>query len=233
LSQQFCKETVLWNTLYHPNVLKLFGVWGDMEKGQFVTVSEWMTHGNIMEYIRNNHANRLELLYGAAQGLEYLHGANLTHGDLKGANILMSNGTPPRACLADFGFMTMVLDPNQPMSCSAQLEGGTVTFMSPELLMPSHFGIKDSVPTPQADVYAFGLVIYQVLTGELPFRHIRQTELGYSLITKGLRPDKPKNAAAIGFSDSLWDFVERCWRGNRDLRPKVLEVVTRLGAAST
>jgi serine/threonine protein kinase len=62
LLQQFCKEVVLWNTLSHPNVLKLVGVQGDMEKGQFTTVSEWMAHGNIMEYIRNNHVNRLELV---------------------------------------------------------------------------------------------------------------------------------------------------------------------------
>jgi len=82
--------------------------------------------------------------------------------DFQQANILMSNDSPPRACLADFGFMTMVLDPRQPMSCSAQLEGGTVMFMSPELLVPSRFGFTESIPTPEADIYAFGLVIYQV-----------------------------------------------------------------------
>jgi len=74
----------------------------------------------------------------------------------------MSNDTPPRACLADFGFMTVFFDPSQPMSCSAQLEGGTTTFVAPELLAPEHFGMKDSVPTPEADIYAFGLVILQV-----------------------------------------------------------------------
>ena len=103
LLQQFCREVVLWNSLSHPNVLGLVGVQGDMDKGQFITVSEWMAHGNVMEYIGKNHVNRLELvraftvlallslrydeqLYGAAQGLEYLHGASLTHGDLKGVS---------------------------------------------------------------------------------------------------------------------------------------------------
>jgi serine/threonine-protein kinase TNNI3K len=62
LPQQFCKEVVLWSTLSHPNVLAPAGVQGDMGKGQFSVVSEWMTHGNIMEYINNNHANRLELV---------------------------------------------------------------------------------------------------------------------------------------------------------------------------
>ncbi|KAF9644146.1 kinase-like protein [Thelephora ganbajun] len=141
----------------------------------------------------------------------------------------MSNDTPPRACLADFGFMTIVFDPSQLMSCSAQVEP---TFMSPELLMPSNFGIKNLVPTPQADIYAFGLVIYQVLTGEIPFRQVPQAELGYSLVARGLRPDKPENAATIGFSDSLWGFVQQCWRGNRDLRPRVSEAITHLEAAA-
>ena len=74
----------------------------------------------------------------------------------------MSNDTPPRACLTDFGFMTTILDPVQKLSCSAPVEGGTLAFMSPELLIPEGFGKKDAPPTPQADIYAFGLVIYQV-----------------------------------------------------------------------
>ena len=48
----------------HPNILKLVGVRGDMDQGQFITISEWMAHGNIMEYIRKNPANRLELVRG-------------------------------------------------------------------------------------------------------------------------------------------------------------------------
>jgi len=60
--QQFCKEVILWNSLSHPNVLKLIGVLGGIEQYQFATVSEWMVHGNIMEYIRKYATNRLELV---------------------------------------------------------------------------------------------------------------------------------------------------------------------------
>ena len=60
--QRFCKEAVLWNTLSHPNVLKLAGVLGGMDQGRFATVSEWMMHGNIMQYTRKDHVNRLELV---------------------------------------------------------------------------------------------------------------------------------------------------------------------------
>jgi hypothetical protein len=61
-SQQFCKEVILWNSLSHPNVLKLVGVLGGFEKYRFATVSEWMVHGTIMKYIRTNATNRLELV---------------------------------------------------------------------------------------------------------------------------------------------------------------------------
>ena len=62
VSQQFCKEVILWNSLSHPNVLKLVGVLGGIDQRQFATVSEWMAHGNIMEYIRKKATNRLELV---------------------------------------------------------------------------------------------------------------------------------------------------------------------------
>ena len=74
----------------------------------------------------------------------------------------MTNDAPPRACLADFGFTTMVLDPQNPMSSSLTLEGGTLVFMAPELLAPPKFGLKGSVPSQQGDIYSFGLVMLQV-----------------------------------------------------------------------
>ena len=160
----------------------------------------------------------------------------------------MSNDSPPRTCLVDFGFMAMVLDPNQPMYYSAQLEGGAAMFVSPELLMPGNFGLTESVPTPEADIYAFGLVIYQVrehgrgdlpfiyivqvLTGVLPFPDLRLGKITSSVV-QGMRQPKPENASAIGFSDSLWSFIQHCWDGEMELRPKVAEVASQLGRAGT
>ena len=155
----------------------------------------------------------------------------------------MSNDDPPRACLADFGFTTVVLDPRQPMPCSAQLEGGTMMFMSPELLVPTRFGRVEAVPTFEADIYAFGLVIYQVcehdrgclpftyivqvLTGDIPFPKLRMADIAFNVV-QGERPPKPENASAIGFSDLLWSFVQRCWDGDMESRPKVARVVSQL-----
>jgi len=119
-----------------------------------------------------------------------------------------------------------------------------MSFMSPELLVPSNFGMERPTLRSESDIYAFGLVIFQVceqghgychfyifflqvLTGETPFRSVQQTELGWSVV-RGLRPPKPENASAIGFSDPLWSFTERCWDGNMTSRPKAGEVVTHL-----
>ena len=55
--------------------------------------------------------------------------------------------------------------------------------------------------------------------------------LGFEVV-EGLRPAKPENATSIGFSDLLWGFIERCWDGNINLRPKVAEVATHLGEAA-
>ena len=194
--QRFYKEVILWETLTHPNILNLVGVQEDVRQRQFVTVSEWMEHGNITEYIKKNYANRLDLVRGlASRPLLLLKCPNSYMGQprvcsismvgvshtvtSKGsvslrftidpyltvyqANILISNDTPPRACLADFGFITTILFPDQKLSESAQMEGGTMAFTAPELLVPHKFGKKEAMPTTQADIYSFGLVIFQVL----------------------------------------------------------------------
>ena len=160
----------------------------------------------------------------------------------------MTNDVPPRACLADFGFTRMVLDPGNPMSSSLTLEGGTLAFMAPELLAPSRFGLKSAIPTQEGDVYAFGLVILQVillccrrlvallnfrqvLTGKQPFPNMRPPELAYH-VSSGLRPDKPEDAKAIGISDSLWELIQKCWLGDKTRRPQIQEVMAGVGNAA-
>ena len=71
----------------------------------------------------------------------------------------------------------------------------------------------------------------QVLTGEIPLFRVPGGGLGYYVV-QGLRPDKPAKALTIGLSDPLWAFVQCCWNGDRNLRPRVAEVVTRLGEAA-
>jgi hypothetical protein len=132
--------------------------------------------------------------------------------------------------------------------------GGTHRWMSPELLDPDQFGIPESEgdrPTRQSDCYALGMVIYevstssrrltfadiraglsQVLCGVLPFYQIESGYLVMDAVLVGRRPEKPEGAARLGFKDELWTIVEQCWRGNRDERPRVEEILCCLNDAT-
>ncbi|KAF9648265.1 kinase-like protein [Thelephora ganbajun] len=233
IRKHFCKEVAMWKNLFHPNVLNLIGVPDTLEDGRFSMVSEWMANGNIMEYVRSNASNHLKLLADAIEGLKYLHNANIVHGDLKGANILITNTNPVSACLADFGFMTIVHDPNLGMESSKSIVGGgTTPFMAPELLVPSRFKLDKCTPTKEADVYAMAMVIYQVLTGTLPFGKLSGSEVVFKVLG-GDKPSKPANALELGLFDKVWKLLEGCWQTERTLRPSVKDVLGRIKAAAS
>jgi serine/threonine protein kinase len=231
IRRRFSKEVAMWKNLSHPNVLDLIGVPDTLAEGRFSMVSEWMVNGNIMEYVRKNSGNHLKLLADAVEGLKYLHNASIVHGDLKGANILITNTNPVSACLADFGFMTIVHDPSLEMDSSkSEVGGGTTLFMAPELLVPSKFGLERSTPTAEADIYAVAIVVYQVLTGTLPFG--KQTEVVFKVL-RGERPSKPENALELGLCDKVWKMLEECWQEERELRPPVENVLGCIKSAAS
>ena len=72
----------------------------------------------------------------------------------------------------------------------------------------------------------------QVLTGKDPFPGVHSETVTFKVVNDGERPDKPVGASDIGFSDSLWSFTQRCWDRKVGSRPKVGEIVTRLGEAA-
>ncbi|KAF9647120.1 kinase-like protein [Thelephora ganbajun] len=220
----------MWKNLSHPNVLDLIGVPDTLEDGR---LSMGMANGNIMEYVRSNASNHLKLLADAVEGLKYLHNASIVHGDLKGANILITNTNPVSACLADFGSTTTVHDPSLGMgSSNSTVGGGAVSFMAPELLVPSRFKLDKCTPTKEADVYAVAMVIYQVLTGTLPFGKRSGPDVTFKVLG-GDKPPKPANALELGLSDKVWELLEDCWQTERTLRPSVKDILGRVKAAAS
>jgi len=77
--QRFCREVILWNSLSHPNILKLTGVLGSIDTFNFSTVSEWMTHETIMKYTKTADVDRLQLVRTVADFFLHLV---LNSGDL-------------------------------------------------------------------------------------------------------------------------------------------------------
>ena len=72
-------------------------------------------------------------------------------------------------------------------------------------------------------MYAFGMVVYEVLTGLPPFRKTRHYEV-ILLVMEGKRPWKPEKAGDIGFGGGTWELIQQCWNQERGERPTVEQV---------
>ncbi|KAF9781558.1 kinase-like domain-containing protein [Thelephora terrestris] len=225
---RFCKEVITWNALRHPNVLSLIGV--TMTKGEFAMTSEWMMNGNINEFVEAHwEVNRFELLGDVVRGLIYIHSQAMVHGDLKGANILVDQNGHAR--LADFGLLTIVSDPTYFTASTSAATGGTARWMSPELFHPERFGLDHSRPTIESDCYALGMLIYEVLSGQVPFPRCNN----YVVIRKvldGERPARPEGAKEVWFTNDLWRTLALCWETQARNRPSIGDVLEFLEQAA-
>ena len=94
--------------------------------------------------------------------------------------------------------------------------------MSPELIAPQRFGLKKSRPTRSSDCYALGMVIYETVSGNLPFH--RDADL--AVFAKVLEGERPPRGAR--FPESLWMMLELCWTSQLNDRPSVEDVLRYL-----
>ena len=97
------------------------------------------------------------------------------------------------------------------ISSISHVEGGTFQWMSPELLDPDSFGMKDSRPTKESDCYALGMVIYEVLSGRVPFPRCSVPVI-IRKIMDGERPGRPQGVRGVWLTDDLWETLGRCWK---------------------
>ena len=132
-----------------------------------------------------------------------------------------------RARMADFGLLKIVSDPTNALSSSSHTQGGTVRWMSPELIYPEHFGFEKSRLTKSSDCYALAMVIYETISGKVPFHGC--TDLIVSLkVVGGERPRR-----RVKFKESLWKMLERCWAPHPNERPSIGDVLHCLETVST
>ena len=143
------------------------------------------------------------------------------------ANVLIDETGHAR--LADFSLLTVVSDTSNLISSTSFTQGGTCQWMSPELFDPEKFGLKDSRPTKHSDRYALGMLIYEVLSGQVPFpRHHPYTVV--ARVLKGERPKRPVDGT--WFTDEVWGVLERCWKPTPGDRPRLKDVLQCLNNAS-
>ena len=134
------------------------------------------------------------------------------------ANILIDQDRHVR--LADFGLLTIVSDHTNFTTSNSTSTGGTIRWMSPELLHPALFGVDHGRPTKESDCYALGMVIYEVLTGKPPFTPLKDY-IVMRMVTDGERPGRPEGKRGAWFTDDLWKMLGLCWATNVQSRPSI------------
>jgi len=142
-------------------------------------------------------------------------------------NILVDQTRTAR--LADFGLLMICSDLT---TSSSYGQAGSSRWMSPELFEPERFGVKDSRRTKYSDCYALGMVVYEVLSGQVPFsRHHKY--LAVKKVLEGERPGPPQGVGGKLFTDDIWSVLGCCWEPIPENRPSVEDVLRHLEEASS
>ncbi|PBK63653.1 kinase-like protein [Armillaria solidipes] len=221
-------EVLTWHYLCHTNVSQLYGI--VQSENRVGMVSAWCEHGTIRHYLKNVNpkADRMKLMHQIASGVAYLHDFKpvIIHGDLKGSNILIDH--QGYAIISDFGLSKVKSD----FSASSSFAGST-RWMAPVIVRALFEGRSEAnMPqvTTASDVYAFGSVCLEVMTGALPYP-CTKNDLGVMFdIMRGI---KPSMGAPMPHCKALEVLLNRCWNEAPTLRPKmedVLEYLTILNA---
>ena len=145
----------------------------------------------------------LSLMERVAAGLAYAHTHGVVHSDLKPANILLSDHGDP--LLLDFHLATVASDRER----APQVVGGTVPYMAPEHLQAVREG---RAVGPEADVYSFGVILYELLSGQLPFPgHGGTTDTELAQMEADRRGRLPRLRQVVpGVSPAVDAIVTRC-----------------------
>ncbi|CAI5489532.1 unnamed protein product [Closterium sp. Naga37s-1] len=229
LKSSFLQEIKVWHTLSHPNVVQFIGASlnaGNIRApsdakpppGQplWAIVTEYMGGGTLRGYLARRGKlppkESVRLALHIARGLCYLHARDVVHRDLKSDNLLLDHKGTVK--IADFGVArTEAKNPND-MTC----ETGTVRWMAPEVI--------DHKPyTRRVDVYSFGIVLWELVTSDLPFKGLTFIQLAFNVVNKNMRPEVP-----AGCEPELAALMQECWDADAEKRPEFTQVVARLEA---
>ena len=122
------------------------------------------------------------------------------------ANVLVDNNG--RARIAGFNPLSVASD--QSAVTSPAMGSGTIRWMSPELFAMDGSGFKENHTTKESDCYALGMVIYEVLSGQIPYAPCPEP-IVILRVLNGDRPERPQGAQGAWFTDRIWEILQLCW----------------------
>ncbi len=167
---RFRREALSAARLVHPNVVQVFDFGLDEDSGRHYIVMEVIRGQSGAEILRERGrlgvAEALDLVGQSCRGLDYAHRNGVVHRDVKPGNLLRSHDGVVK--LADFGIAKAVSDKSAITQVGSVL--GTASYLAPEQARGEDAG-------PAADLYALGVVTYQLLSGRLPYEADSLTEL--------------------------------------------------------
>ena len=147
--------------------------------------------------------------------MAYLYSKGVEHRDLKSLNVLLDGAL--RCKVSDFGLSKS--DSLNTAATQSTMGGGakgTPAYMAPELLDSNTF-------TEKTDVYAYGMVVFEVLAGDLPWAGLGYPQIITQVLVKGSRPPPPEGAPA-----DLVALMQRCWGHEPDTRPTFAAIKAEL-----
>ncbi|XP_050262504.1 serine/threonine-protein kinase STY13-like [Quercus robur] len=218
METQFQQEVMMLATLKHPNIVRFIGAC--RKPMLWCIVTEYAKGGSVRQFLtrRSNRSVPLKLAVkqalDVARGMAYVHGLGLIHRDLKSDNLLIFADKSIK--IADFGVARIEVQTE-----GMTPETGTYRWMAPEMIQHRPY-------TQKVDVYSFGIVLWELITGMLPFQNMTAVQAAFAVVNKGVRPIVPSDCLPV-----LSDIMTRCWDANPDVRPPFMEVVRMLENAET
>lgn len=208
--EMFRREIEVFATLHHFAVLGLVGV---CTTSPFFLVTEFMSGGCLFDRLhcdkQSLSGTKLTVIaLGIAQGMAYIHSKGMLHRDLKSLNILLDADDFPKVC--DFGMSRMKPENDQELMSGGV---GTMQWMAPEVLSSSSYGEK-------ADVYSYGILLWEMITCDIPYRGMKDVQIASAVLNQNLRPLVPQSCPL-----KLKKLMTLCWDRDPDKRPEFRDII--------